>query len=126
MRNVSAITTALMLLTLSTATVSAQSTGEGWLNFIAEWDALVRQAEELYADDQYAAAVDVSKQALKLAKSRVDADHFAVAESLNNLAFLYHQLHEYAKAEPLFKQALAIREKALRPNDADVVASLNN
>ena len=69
MRIGSVITTALMLLTLSTATVSAQSTDEGWSNFIAEWDALVRQAEELYADDQYVAAVDVSKQALKLARS---------------------------------------------------------
>jgi len=37
------------------------------------------------------------------------------ATSLNNLAALYHSMSDYAKAEPLFLQALRIDEKALGP-----------
>jgi tetratricopeptide (TPR) repeat protein len=36
-----------------------------------------------------------------------------LAQSLNNLAELYRTQGQYAKAEPLLKRALAIREKAL-------------
>jgi hypothetical protein len=41
-------------------------------------------------------------------------DHPVVADSLNNLANLYEDQARYADAEPLFKQSLAIREKALK------------
>ena len=40
--------------------------------------------------------------------------HPDYATSLNNLAGLYGATEEYAKAEPLFRQALAIRKKAGR------------
>ena len=40
--------------------------------------------------------------------------------SLNNLAMLYEAQGRYADAEPLFKRALAIREKALGPDHPDV------
>ncbi len=46
--------------------------------------------------------------------------------SLNNLADLYQKQGRYADAEPLYKRALAIREKALGPNHPDVASSLNN
>ena len=46
--------------------------------------------------------------------------------SLNNLAVLYQGQGRYAEAEPLYKRALAIREKALGPDHPDVAASLNN
>ena len=46
--------------------------------------------------------------------------------SLNNLAALYETQGQYAKAEPLYQRALAIREKALGPEHPDVAASLNN
>ena len=42
------------------------------------------------------------------------------------MAALYETLGDYAKAEPLFKRALAIREKALGPEHPDVATSLNN
>jgi tetratricopeptide (TPR) repeat protein len=42
------------------------------------------------------------------------------------LALLYADQGQYAKAEPLYKQALAIREKALDPEDPKVATSLNN
>ena len=38
--------------------------------------------------------------------------HPNYATSLNNLAVLYQALNSYSKAEPLFQEALKIREKA--------------
>jgi tetratricopeptide (TPR) repeat protein len=42
------------------------------------------------------------------------------------LAELYSHLGRFAEAEPLFKRALAIREKALGPDHPDVAWSLNS
>ena len=39
---------------------------------------------------------------------------------------LYDNQGRYAEAEPLYKRALAIREKALGPDHPDVALSLNN
>ncbi len=52
--------------------------------------------------------------------------HPDVANSLNNLAELYRAQGRYAKAEPLHKRALAIREKALGPEHPNVAQSLEN
>ena len=49
-----------------------------------------------------------------------------MATSLNNLAALYQTQGQYAEAEPLYKRALAISEKALGPDHPDVATSLNN
>jgi CHAT domain-containing protein/tetratricopeptide (TPR) repeat protein len=46
--------------------------------------------------------------------------------SLNNLALLYKMQGRLAEAEPLFKRALKMREKALRAGDPDIAQSLNN
>ncbi len=49
-----------------------------------------------------------------------------MAASLNNLALLYEAQGRYGDAEPLYKRALAIREKALGPEHPDVAQSLHN
>ena len=46
--------------------------------------------------------------------------------SLNNLAELYQDMGEYAKAEPLYQEALRIRQKVLGPEHPDTATSLNN
>ena len=43
--------------------------------------------------------------------------------SLNNLALLYRDQGRYADAEPLYKRALAINEKALGPDHPNVATS---
>ncbi len=53
-------------------------------------------------------------------------EHPDVAESLNNLAELYRAQGKYAGAEPLYKRALAIWEKALGPEHPNVVKGLEN
>ena len=52
--------------------------------------------------------------------------HLQVAASLNNLGELYRAQGKYTEAEPLYKRALAIAEKALGPGHPQVAASLNN
>ena len=48
------------------------------------------------------------------------------APELNNLAALYQRQQRYGDAEPLFKRALALREKSLTPGHPDIAQSLNN
>ncbi len=49
-----------------------------------------------------------------------------LATSLNNLAVVYDDLARYAEAEPLYKRALAIREKALGPDQPRLAKGLYN
>jgi tetratricopeptide (TPR) repeat protein len=49
-----------------------------------------------------------------------------VAVSLQSLAVLYYHEGRYADAEPLYKRALAIREKAFGPDDPQIATSLNS
>ena len=49
-----------------------------------------------------------------------------MAQSLNNLADIYRAVGDYAKAEPLLKEALEIYGKVLGPEHPDVATSLNN
>jgi CHAT domain-containing protein/Tfp pilus assembly protein PilF len=53
-------------------------------------------------------------------------DSREIAPELNNLAALYQRQGRYAEAEPLFKRALALREKSLPSGHPDVGQSLNN
>jgi CHAT domain-containing protein len=52
-------------------------------------------------------------------------EHPSFATALNSLAELYYDKGDYAKAEPLFQRALAVREKSLGPESPDVANSLN-
>ena len=49
-----------------------------------------------------------------------------MAVSLNNLAVLYDSQGQYAQAEPLYRRALAIWERAIGPDHPDVATSLEN
>ena len=49
-----------------------------------------------------------------------------LATSLNNLAALYDDQGRYSEAEPYYKRALAIWEKALGPEHPQVAQTLNN
>ena len=53
-------------------------------------------------------------------------DRSEVAESLNNLGFLYRVQARFAEAEPLFKRSLAVEEKVFGPEDSGVATMLNN
>jgi tetratricopeptide (TPR) repeat protein len=52
-------------------------------------------------------------------------EHPETAKILNNLAQLYESMGEYAKAEPLYKEALEIRQNVLGPQHFATAESLN-
>lgn len=91
-----------------------------------EWDRLNEQVMTLFASASYEAALEPATQALQLARQRHGPEHQDVALALNNLAALHDRLGGYAKAELIYKEALAIKERLLGPDDLDVALSLNN
>ena len=60
------------------------------------------------------------------ARRRSDRSTRMSAPVCNNLAALYEAQGRYAEAEPLYKRALAIYEKALGPEHPNVATSLHN
>jgi CHAT domain-containing protein len=63
---------------------------------------------------------------LDIREKALGPEHPDVATSLNNLAFLYSLMGNYAAAEPLYKRSLEISEKALGLEHPDVATSLDN
>lgn len=76
--------------------------------------------------ENYSKAQPLYEKALAVRTKVLGAKHPDRAESLNNLAALYHYTFEYEKAEPLYQRALAINEKALGPDHPDTAAVVNN
>ena len=52
--------------------------------------------------------------------------HLDTARSLNNMAELYEAMGDYAKAEPLFNEALEIRQKVLGREHSDMDNSISS
>ncbi|SEP42902.1 tetratricopeptide repeat protein [Nitrosovibrio sp. Nv6] len=83
-------------------------------------------------------AAEAAYQLGQLAISRIDYEsanrHYRQAANLqpdnplylNAAGLIAHTMGHYARAEPLFHQALAIREKTLGPDHPDVASSLHN
>ena len=67
-----------------------------------------------------------TRAASKIKESKLGPDHPDVATSLNNLAILYRDMGQYAKAEPLYRRSLKIYESKLGPDHPDVAMGLNN
>ena len=89
------------------------------------WDVYITDGNQAKDQGQYAKALKLYTLALEEAEKFGPTDP-RLATSLNNLAHLYHTQGDYAKAEPLFKRALAIMEKALGPDHPSVATSLEN
>ncbi len=89
------------------------------------WDSIMADAAKAYQQADYAQAEKLLLAALKEAEKFGEQDP-RLAASLNNLAALYDTQGKYAQAEPLYRRALAIREKVLGPEHPAVATSLNN
>ena len=79
----------------------------------AKAGALKRQVDDLYQAGKYQEAIPIARQLLELREKMNGPEHPSTAPSVNNLAELYRAMGDYAKAEPLYRRALAIKEKAL-------------
>ena len=91
-----------------------------------EWETLNAEVEQLYGQHQYDRAIVVAKKALAVAEQDGGADSRSAATSLYRLAELYYAQGQYAHAEPLYKRAVAIREKALSLDHPNVNLSPEN
>ncbi len=91
----------------------------------AKSESYITAAQQAYQQADYAEAEKQLEAALKEAEA-FGPDDVRLAASLNNLAELYRAQGRYADAEPLYKRALAIREKALGPEHPHVAQSLEN
>ena len=78
-----------------------------------------------YQLGHYAEAQGQLEAALRTAEEAFGTQD-RLAQSLNRLATLYQAQGKHAEAEPLFKQALAIWEKAVGPDHPNVATILNN
>ncbi len=66
------------------------------------------------------------KQALSLYEKFRRAHVLDMAQTLNALGLLYHQLARYKEAEVCHQHALELRQQALDPDDPKIVESLHN
>ena len=107
---------ALLCLTLWSAPALAQT--DSWENRNAAGKVAYEQGDYAEAERHFAAA-------LKIAEA-FGANDPRLGTTLNNLAELYQDQGRYGEAEPLYKRALAIREKALGPEHPDVATSLDD
>lgn len=106
--------------TLGLALWSSATFGQG-----VPWDTYMEAGEQAYRQGRYAEAEKALRAALNEAE-RFGPQDPRLAASFNNLAALYRAQGKYAEAEPLYKRALAIREKVLGPEHPAVATSLEN
>ena len=90
-----------------------------------DWENNNAAGLKAFQQGHYAEAEKLYLAALKNAEVFGPQDP-RTADTLNNLAELYNDQGKYVEAEPLYKSALAIREKALGPEHPSVAKSLNN
>lgn len=91
----------------------------------ADFDRYDKAGTEAYEHGKYAEAEKLFSAGLKSAEQS-GLYQLEVATAQNNLVEVYRAQAKYSKAEPLYKNSLAIREKTLEPNHAAVAADLNN
>lgn len=94
-------------------------------------DQLLQAGSSYYQKKQYDKAIKYYKDVLVIAKKignekLINMSSRIIALSFSNLAESYRSTGDYKKAEPLYKQALSIREKALGPDHPDTTMSLRN
>jgi tetratricopeptide (TPR) repeat protein len=81
--------------------------------------ALNKKLEELRQAGKFVEAIPLAQRVRARSPTTATLRH-------RSTALLYDNQGRYADAEPLYKRALAIREKTLGPDHPDVAQSLNN
>jgi hypothetical protein len=91
-----------------------------------EIDALRRQASQLSRAGKFVEAIPISRRALALAEQQHTPDHPKVAETLNDLAYLYFVEHRHSEAEPLYRRLLSTYETVPGHDDGEVWNTLRH
>jgi tetratricopeptide (TPR) repeat protein len=95
------------------------------LNYGSDWRMHIHLGIAAQKQGHYADAEESFLSALEAAE-KFGPEDTRLATTLNDLAAVYYNQGKYAQAEPLYKRALAIKEKALGPEHPVVATSLNN
>jgi CHAT domain-containing protein/Tfp pilus assembly protein PilF len=88
--------------------------------------ALHTEFRRLYFASRYDDALEALESVLELREKALGPEHSIVAATLHNLASIYRNKGDYAKAESLHHRARTIWEKTLGPEHPNVAMSLNN
>nr|NCR96576.1 tetratricopeptide repeat protein [Microcystis aeruginosa L311-01] len=75
---------------------------------------------------RYTEAEPLYLEALDLRKQLLGDNHPDVAQSLNNLAYLYQSQGRYKEAEPLYREAIKIATQVLGDNHPDSQTIMEN
>src|SRR5262245_24008171 len=86
-----------------------------------EFEQMYQRGLALYQAGKIPEATAVAQDFIKLAAARYGEQHPLYATGLFYLAALYQAQDRAAEAETLFKRTLAIKEKALGPDHAELV-----
>jgi len=108
MKKLLTILLTLFLFSSVYATVNSVKTQQK-VNIHQQWQTLHQQVVMLYEQGVYGEAIERAIKSLQFARSNIGEKHPSTASSLNTLAFIYHTLGDYQKAEPLYRSALRIR-----------------
>ncbi|MCP4659330.1 MAG: serine/threonine protein kinase [bacterium] len=86
---------------------------------------LLETLGEVYGNlGHYAEARELREESLRVVREYCTGDHPELAKAINNLAAAHFRLGDYGKAEPLFREAIAMRRR-LRLEDIKHVKSMN-
>jgi len=77
--------------------------------------ALNQQVSQLIKQGKHQVRFPLRKKAVEVAKRTLGPDHPKTADALNNLGFIFKKTGDYGKAEPLYQEALRIRQEVLGP-----------
>jgi tetratricopeptide (TPR) repeat protein len=94
---------------LASPIASAQSRSRA--EKLQEARALYKQVYDLYMEGNYASAIPLSERELSIVQELFGPNNLQVAEVMQDLAMLYRNIGDYARAEPLYLQSLKIKEQ---------------
>lgn len=128
MRNIHRLAVALMLTLPAGVLTAAQKPQNPAASseIIAEIDKLNAETNELTRAANYTEALAVAERTAAKARDSVGEESTQFARALSWQAYLLQLRGRFARAEPLFKQSLAIYERILPPGHPDIATSINN
>ena len=87
---------------------------------------LNKKLESLYKGGRTEEAIEVAKEALKVAEETYGKKHPYVSVSLNNIALLYITDEQYEKAEEFYDRSLKLAEELLGTDNPQLAGMLKN
>ena len=108
----------LVLVCLALVGAPAAARADAWEDSMNAADWAMKQRQLTAAEQHFEAAIAAAKAP--------QLDEQRLATSLDRFGAFYHSQGKYAEAEPLYLEALEIRERTLGPDSPIVASSLNN